>query len=116
MLRSSPAIRALTEGCARRSTPAARLKLPCRATSRSREKSVSSMVIGKAYGQLQLLAVFPPEPDRSENGDEKLLPASRRLVMRVLRLLRQPIPLAVWLGQLFSVTGDKLYAMAVLWL
>ena len=36
--------------------------------------------------------------------------------MRVLRLLRQPIPLAVWLGQLFSVTGDKLYAMAVLWL
>ena len=36
--------------------------------------------------------------------------------MRVLRLLRQPVPLAVWLGQLFSVTGDKLYAMAVLWL
>ena len=36
--------------------------------------------------------------------------------MRVLRLLRQPAPLALWLGQLFSVTGDKLYAMAVLWL
>jgi hypothetical protein len=36
--------------------------------------------------------------------------------MRVLRLLRQPAPLAVWLGQLFSVTGDKLYAMALLWL
>ena len=36
--------------------------------------------------------------------------------MRVLRLLRQPTPLALWLGQLFSVTGDKLYAMAVLWL
>ena len=36
--------------------------------------------------------------------------------MRVLRLLRQPVPLALWLGQLFSVTGDKLYAMALLWL
>jgi MFS family permease len=36
--------------------------------------------------------------------------------MRVLRLLRRPVPLAVWLGQLFSVTGDKLYAMALLWL
>jgi MFS family permease len=36
--------------------------------------------------------------------------------MRVVRLLRQPVSLAVWLGQLFSVTGDKLYAMAVLWL
>jgi MFS family permease len=36
--------------------------------------------------------------------------------MRVLRLLRRPVPLAIWLGQLFSVTGDKLYAMALLWL
>jgi MFS family permease len=36
--------------------------------------------------------------------------------VRVLRLLRQPVPRALWLGQLFSVTGDKLYAMAVLWL
>ena len=36
--------------------------------------------------------------------------------MPVLRLLRQPVPLALWLGQLFSVTGDKLYGMAVLWL
>jgi hypothetical protein len=36
--------------------------------------------------------------------------------MRVLRLLRQPVPLAIWLGQLSSVTGDKLYAMALLWL
>jgi MFS family permease len=36
--------------------------------------------------------------------------------MRVLRMLRQPVPLAVWLGQLLSVTGDKLYAMALLWL
>ena len=36
--------------------------------------------------------------------------------MLVLRLLRQPVPLALWLGQLFSVTGDKLYGMAVLWL
>jgi hypothetical protein len=36
--------------------------------------------------------------------------------MRVLRLLRRPVPLALWLGQLFSVTGDKLYAMALLWL
>jgi hypothetical protein len=36
--------------------------------------------------------------------------------MRVLRLLRQPVPLAFWLGQLSSVTGDKLYAMALLWL
>jgi hypothetical protein len=36
--------------------------------------------------------------------------------MRVLRLLRQPVPLAIWLGLLFSVTGDKLYAMALLWL
>jgi Transmembrane secretion effector len=36
--------------------------------------------------------------------------------MGVLRLLRRPVPLAIWLGQLFSVTGDKLYAMALLWL
>jgi len=36
--------------------------------------------------------------------------------MRVLRMLRQPVPLAIWLGQLFSATGDKLYAMALLWL
>jgi predicted MFS family arabinose efflux permease len=36
--------------------------------------------------------------------------------MRVLRLLRQPVPLAIWLGQLSSATGDKLYAMALLWL
>src|SRR5579875_384404 len=36
--------------------------------------------------------------------------------MRVLRLLRRPVPLALWLGQLCSVSGDKLYAMAVLWL
>jgi MFS family permease len=36
--------------------------------------------------------------------------------MRVLRLLRQPVPLLLWIGQLFSVTGDQLYAMAVLWL
>jgi MFS transporter, DHA3 family, macrolide efflux protein len=36
--------------------------------------------------------------------------------MRVLRLLSRPVPLALWLGQLISVTGDKLYAMAVLWL
>ena len=36
--------------------------------------------------------------------------------MRVLRLLRRPVPLAVWTGQLLSVTGDQLYAMAVLWL
>lgn len=36
--------------------------------------------------------------------------------MRVLRLLRQPVPLAIWTGQLLSVTGDRLYAMAVLWL
>jgi hypothetical protein len=36
--------------------------------------------------------------------------------MRVLRMLRQPVPLAIWLGQLLSVTGDKLYAMALLWL
>jgi len=35
--------------------------------------------------------------------------------MRVLRLLLQPVPLTLWLGQLFSVTGDKLYGMAVLW-
>jgi MFS family permease len=36
--------------------------------------------------------------------------------VRVLRLLRRPVPLAVWTGQLLSVTGDQLYAMAVLWL
>lgn len=36
--------------------------------------------------------------------------------MRTLRLLRRPVPLALWAGQLFSVTGDKLYAMALLWL
>jgi hypothetical protein len=36
--------------------------------------------------------------------------------MRVLWMLRQPVPLAIWLGQLLSVTGDKLYAMALLWL
>jgi alkanesulfonate monooxygenase SsuD/methylene tetrahydromethanopterin reductase-like flavin-dependent oxidoreductase (luciferase family) len=36
--------------------------------------------------------------------------------MRVLRMLRKPVPLAIWLGQLSSVTGDKLYAMALLWL
>jgi transmembrane secretion effector len=36
--------------------------------------------------------------------------------MHVLRLLRQPVPRAIWLGQLLSVTGDKLYGIAVLWL
>jgi len=36
--------------------------------------------------------------------------------VRVLRLLRRPIPLAIWGGQVLSVTGDRLYAMAVLWL
>lgn len=36
--------------------------------------------------------------------------------MRVLRLLRKPVPRALFAGQLLSVTGDKLYAMAVLWL
>jgi MFS family permease len=36
--------------------------------------------------------------------------------VRVLRLLRRPIPLAIWGGQVLSVTGDWLYAMAVLWL
>jgi DHA3 family macrolide efflux protein-like MFS transporter len=36
--------------------------------------------------------------------------------MRTLRLLHKPVPLAIWLGQLSSVTGDKLYTMAVLWL
>ena len=31
-------------------------------------------------------------------------------------MLHQPVPLAIWLGQLLSVTGDRLYAMALLWL
>lgn len=36
--------------------------------------------------------------------------------MRYLALLRRPIPLLLWIGQLTSMAGDRLYAMALLWL
>jgi MFS family permease len=47
---------------------------------------------------------------------DDLVPSATEAGVRVLRLLRRPVPLAVWTGQLLSVTGDQLYAMAVLWL
>lgn len=36
--------------------------------------------------------------------------------MRYLALLRRPVPLLLWLGQVTSMAGDRLYAMALLWL
>lgn len=36
--------------------------------------------------------------------------------MRYFTLLRRPAPLLLWIGQLTSTAGDRLYAMAVLWL
>lgn len=36
--------------------------------------------------------------------------------MSYLALLRRPVPLILWLGQIGSVAGDRLYSMAMLWM
>ena len=36
--------------------------------------------------------------------------------MTYMRLLGQPAPLLLWLGQLISSAGDRLYTMALMWL
>ena len=36
--------------------------------------------------------------------------------MSYIRLLRQRVPLTLWLGQVVSEAGDRLYSMAMLWL
>ncbi len=35
--------------------------------------------------------------------------------MRYVQLLRRPAPLLLWLGQVASAAGDRLYALAVMW-
>jgi MFS family permease len=74
------------------------------------------MAIGTAYDWCQELSVFLGNRAAWKLVKETSRPGTGEVAMRVVRLLRQPVPLAVWLGQLFSVTGDKLYAMALLWL
>lgn len=36
--------------------------------------------------------------------------------MQYFNLLRRPVPLLLWLGQVTSTAGDRLYAMAMLWI
>jgi MFS transporter, DHA3 family, macrolide efflux protein len=60
----------------------------------------------------QLLAWIRPAQDGADSG---FLGGTETGVW-VLQLLRQPVPRAIWVGQLLSATGDKLYGMAVLWL